>query len=235
MKNLAVCIPSIGSPYLEKLWRGIVESEPSVSIIEVMINKDVGDLGVVCSPLEESPPHVHPVHRHGMSIYQIWNDFRRRYEYYNGYLAFLNDDIEILPGTLGLMVRALEEAPSEVAIVYPDARYSNLTELPKEINLTYTETTGGDGGMTGYCYMMRTGLFIPYIDENLTLYWGDDDLVKQTLAKGYKIAQIDKLPIIHAGSYTIRKMDQGEWNTTMEKDRAYFNQKYRENRSPVIV
>lgn len=172
----------------------------------------------------------------GRTVYEMWNDAK----WYINYafpdkeknIAFLNDDIAIIPNTMYKLESMLRKYP-DVAIVYPDHRTSILLQVEPEID--YTDTTAGGGGMTGYCFMMKGELDIPPVDQNFQLYWGDDDLVKQTIKAGYRVARVNGLPIEHGGSVTIKTLPSGKLTQMMESDRAYFNLKYGENRERVIV
>lgn len=168
------------------------------------------------------------------SIYEMWNriwDYiRYNYPKQELNIAFLNDDIEIQPNAIKIMAMWLR-MDANVAAVYPD--YDAPWDNSLEMSMRYTESTAGAGGMSGYCFMIKGELDIPFIDENLKLYWGDDDIVKQIGLKGYKIGRILGLPIKHTGSVTIRTLNPEERNKIMEADRQYFNQKYGENREPV--
>lgn len=164
------------------------------------------------------------------SIYEMWN-FGLGFPVIDGKarnILVLNDDVEFQPNLVKVLAEKLRSDPN-IAIVYPDV---NAQKDTGQYSLEYTETTAGAGGMTGYCFMIKGELGFR-VDENLKLYWGDDDLVKQVLARGYKIAKVVDLPINHAGSYTINRMDQIERYNLMEADRRYFNKKYGEDRSPV--
>lgn len=180
-----------------------------------------------------------PLPSSNMTIYEMWNRAWEyiRYNYFKDELniAFLNDDIMIRPDPLnseymGIMAEFLR-ADSSVAAVYPD--YMSEWNSSGLYTMQYTESTFGHGGMAGFCFMLKGELDIPYIDEKLKLYWGDDDLVKQIAIKGYNIGRIVGLPIQHIGSVTINQMDRTERYRIMEEDRQYFNQKYGENREPV--
>lgn len=168
----------------------------------------------------------------GYTIYEMWN---RAWEYirYNYpkeelNIAFLNDDIELVPKSITSLAYYLRKY-SDLAAIYPDV---NAHEVNLDGNIEYTNTTAGAGGMTGFAFMLKGELDIPYIDENLKLYWGDDDLVKQILLKDYKIACLKGLPIKHAGSTTIKTLNPAERYKIMEQDMIYFNKKYNENRGP---
>lgn len=233
-----VVIPTKGlSPFLVPLVRGLAWDH-GIHHIQILNNSNIDleftkDLGLENSQL----PLISVQNMWNYSIYGMWNYVWEREKKIGGEfnIAFLNDDIELSPYSIYTMARILR-AQDDLAIVYPDVAAGPPVSLfNKEYPITYTETTGGAGGMTGFCFMLKGELDIPYIDENLKLYWGDDDLVAQTIKQGYKIGQIGGLPILHAGSFTIRQMDNIERLKLMESDRQYFNTKYGQNRSPVGV
>lgn len=206
-----------------------LERDVSIYRIYVMNNTDKE------LPIKEGKTRV--LWSSGRTIYQMWNDAWHyikisftRDEAIN--IAFLNDDIALRPNSIAVMERWLR-ADDQLAAICPEPSFSINAVTDAVPFVKYTETTAGDGGMTGYCFMVKGELDLPPIDENLTLYWGDDDLVKQIKKAGYKIGQLIGLPVEHTGSATIKLMNSDErWNI-MEKDRKYFNEKYGESRGPV--
>lgn len=165
----------------------------------------------------------------GYSIYQMWNEGLNLSDNRGSHALILNDDIEFKPWMVSFLSAYLDRDNS-LGIVFPDY---DAQEDTGSYNLRYTETTAGDGGMSGFCFMIRKNLHLR-VDESLKLYWGDDDLVKQTIAAGYKVARVVGLPVSHEGSYTINQMDRHVRQVLMEADRIYFNQKYGENREPPL-
>lgn len=167
-----------------------------------------------------------------MTIYEMWN---WGWKYAKGYaglhigvnVAFLNDDIDIWPDSISEMAHFLRSTPGLAAVSLDP----NRTETMPYVQIV--DTTAGAGGMAGFAFMIKGELPIPFIDENLKLYWGDDDLVKQIRHAGYEVGVIRGLPVEHAGSLTIRQMDSEQRRRIMEQDRLYFNQKYNEHREPV--
>lgn len=174
-----------------------------------------------------------------LTIYEMWNRAIEYVQYNNPKtktnIAILNDDIAILDDTIGSLVEYLRKDNS-LGIISPDP---NGTYWSAGIKADWgdpieTNTTAGAGGITGYCFIVK-GEIAPTIDENLKLYWGDDDLVRKVIDKGYKAAYLKGMPIYHIGSMSIKKMDGSKRQQIMESDRQYFNQKYKEHREPPVL
>lgn len=216
---------------------GVLNKDPSIYRIYILDN--TGD-----TPSYRNTTKVRELPYPRYTIYEMWNGIwqyiQKLYPKDILNIAFLNDDIKLPTNGIQALAHNLRIRP-ELGIIYPDVNGS--WDLPYGLvqgianpfyEVQYTNTTGGAGGMTGFCFVLKAELGIPYIDENLKLYWGDDDLVKQTIAKGYKVGKLVGMPIQHVGGMTTGKMERGEWNRLMEADRRYFNKKYNEYRSPVI-
>lgn len=138
-------------------------------------------------------------------IYNMWNAGREMARLSGaGHVAYLNDDIAILPGTLPYMALALDQAP-EVGVVYPDHRRATAEGLGPQPDLVPTTGTWGAGGMTGFCFMTRTDLNVPF-DEDYHWWYGDDDFEDRVRQKGLLVARIDGLPIDHTPNGSAQKV-----------------------------
>lgn len=209
---------------------------------EVIFIDNGGDSSRVFKEGEPLHSKVNFLKAPGKTIYEMWNyawDIIRtsRSDYGDFNIAFLNDDIELPPHALALMKRFLRSDRS-LAAIYPDVEASWIDYISGWYNKKYwieygKGTSAFNGGLVGYCFMVPGELDEIRFDENLKLYWGDDDFVKKAHNLGLNIGKIVGVPIKHIGSATIKKMDPNERYEIMEKDRAYFNQKYGENREPV--
>ncbi len=147
------------------------------------------------------------VERPDAGIYAMWNEgWGLALETTCGgpvAVAILNNDLTMWPQTLEFMRNTLY-AVDERWAVYPDWRRSiadgYVTEPP-----TATEGTYQDGGMSGWCFMIRgearlEGL--PPIDEGYRWWYGDDDLAANITARGKLICRLDGLPLDHSGEGT---------------------------------
>lgn len=170
------------------------------------------------------------------SIYQLWN---WGWKYARGFagknkpvnIAFLNDDVEIKPYTIEVLAKNLRKH-KDLGAIYPDYDWDVIwpVELDGFSKIRYTESTFGAGGMAGFCFMIKGEMEIPYVDETLRWWYGDDDLVKQIGLAGYKIARVVGLEVEHQPEGSSRYLDQAELLRIKDADRIYFNKKYGENR-----
>lgn len=168
------------------------------------------------------------INAYNMTIYEMWNDgwSKAQGEFQNPHIAILNDDIYFKPFTLSHLSKALVDHPL-VAAICPDYTVS-LKDDTNEYLAQYTTSTFGHGGLAGFAFMLKGELDIPKIDETFQWWYGDDELVKNIMASGYKVAILRGLPIYHEqGSSS--KMDSSI-EQKISLDMYYFNKKYGENR-----
>lgn len=176
----------------------------------------------------ETYPQLTIIDAHNMTIYEMWNDgwSKAQREFQNPHIAILNDDIYFNPYTLSYLSKVLRDY-SNIAAVCPDYTISPKDDIGKYA-VQYTASTFGHGGLAGFAFMLKGELDIPKIDETFRWWYGDDDLVKNIIASGYKIAILRGLPVYHnQGSSS--KMD-GSIEQKINLDIYYFNKKYGENR-----
>jgi len=244
MKTYVVIPTKLFPPYLDQLL-GTLELDRSIEKIYLVVNDATPRIllrnHTTCG---DNVPEIERINGVGLSIYEMWNKVWDHIKLNNPFtpfnIAFLNDDIELKPNTIMLLAHNLRGSYyKDLAVLSPDINASwNKPEYwfngmaNPFIDIEYTEITAGAGGMTGYCFIVKGEIDFKF-DENLRLYWGDDDLVKQMILKGYKVGKLLELPIKHHTSTTISQMNPAERVNIMEKDRAYFNQKYGEQRGPV--
>jgi len=149
-------------------------------------------------------------------IYRMWNagtDMARAAG--ADAIAVLNDDIEIVPGTLSYLASLLVE---RVGVVYPDvqAPWGAITPF----GLTPTQGTWGRGGMTGFCFVFRADLPLPRFDETFGLWYGDDAFEEGVRAAGYLVCRAEGVPIVHVpGGST----DPAEWAPIIAADRTRWD------------
>lgn len=177
--------------------------------------------GVVPVVMADVGPHAAD-----WSLYRLWNA-GVRYAIDNvgaEYVCVLNDDVTILPETLIAMVEALivHDPRGRIGVIYPDTRRGTREGLGDLWPLTSTTGTWGAGGMTGFCFMFRADLGIPF-DEGYRLWYGDDAFEEAVRAKGLLVARIDGLPIDHVpGQSTARLGDEAQ--QMIAADRARWEQ-----------
>jgi GT2 family glycosyltransferase len=165
------------------------------------------------------PVVVHDTGTHApdWSLYRLWNDgVRQAIERGAEYVCVMNDDVTILPGTLNLMAGWLEEV-AEYGVLYPDCKRAT-SERFGHFRAMITQGTWGAGAMTGFCFMFRADLDVPF-DEKYQLWYGDDDFEERVRAKGLLVARIDGLPIDHAAMGSTSLVDHETVMAWIENDR----------------
>jgi hypothetical protein len=182
-----VVIPSRYEPARLKALLRVVKQEAEVIVL------DNGHE----PPLTTTDHRVCLVDARGRGIYSMWNQgWRMALERANPVnVAVLNDDIEILPGTITLMARALRAAP-RIGCVYPDASVRS-GQLPWRIQLTPEWDPAGGRSMTGFCFMFKGELPLPPFDEGMEWWYADSIFDEEVKKAGYGVARIDRLPIGH--------------------------------------
>lgn len=133
-------------------------------------------------------------------------------------IAVLNDDIAILPGTLPRLAELLRSDP-KVGVVYPDVGTPTWVGLADDRALTPTVGTWGSGGMTGFAFMFRANLGIPF-DESFGLWYGDDAFEAAVRSAGLLVCRAEGVPIYHRpGGST----NPDEWGTVIAADRERWD------------
>lgn len=162
---------------------------PQLAILLHILDEDGIDIHLM-----ESEGYGHKIHR-------MWN---AGVEMSAGadYVAILNDDIEILHGTLPMMANVLEKQPT-IGVVYPH-NGAPLTSLPDTVEIQLTEGSARVGGMTGFCFMFRTDAGFPPFDEEYNWWFGDDAFEEAVRKMGYGVGRINALPIAHVPSQSAR-------------------------------
>ena len=162
--------------------------------------------------------HVMESAQYGHRIYRMWNAGVELAE--ADFIAVLNDDITILPGSMPLMAEALSD-PS-VGIVYPDVRVG-LNFLPSlPLTLESTTSTWGAAGMTGFCFMFRPPA---KFDESYSWWYGDDDFEERTRLSGLKVCRIVGLPIGHSPDGSAGRV-MHELGPLIQADRALWDSRH---------
>ncbi len=166
------------------------------------------------------------------AIYRMWNaGVEQAVNAGETTVAILNDDVTLLPGSLALMGHALWSDPrpfgwtfdSEyptLAVVYPD--HGADWTLPDSPKVQRTTGTWASGGMTGFCFVMRTDLLVPRFDESYHWWYGDDAFEQGVRDAGYGVGRVVGVPVRHNpdGSAS-RRWD--ELQPLIEQDRARWD------------
>lgn len=160
---------------------------------------------------------VLPSHEYGHAIYRMWNEGVRLARAAGATeIAVLNDDVTLPAGALPFMARALREAPLPVGVVYPDVSWSG--DMPTHVSLTSTQGTWGAGGMTGFAFLFRADLGIPF-DEGFGWWYGDDAFERDVRAAGWTVARVNGVACQHRANGSAER-DWERLAPIIEQDRA---------------
>lgn len=121
----------------------------------------------------------------GMGIYQMWNagwqfavDNENRGP---SNIAFLNNDIHFLPGTIDKLVNVLRRC-EDALVTYPDYDRPTSEGISPGQQVRLTFGTKKDGGMCGHFFVIRGEAAkkgLPMFDEDFGWWCGDDAFAKE--------------------------------------------------------
>lgn len=198
--TVAACIPTMGAA--TQLWALLdVLAEDGIRTI-------VHDNGVApdqrqALDIRAARRELHVVDAHHMSLHAMWNDAARHATGADA-IAFLNDDIAVLPGTMDALAAALQSDPG-VWLVSGDYRRPTSQGIDPG-GLALVSGTYRQNGVCGWCYMVRADRW-PGVDEQFEVWYGDDDIVASIQAAGGKVAIACGIPVDHQGEATIASLD----------------------------
>lgn len=179
MTPIAVCIPTLG-----------MSGEMLLDLVRVCSTEpDVIHVGLYTASPETS-------------IYQKWNQFAAQWSEH-AHMAFLNDDIEMMPSTLPVLASALVGAMGMVSVAaVPNEPKINEHRHVRPVNGTYRQ-----GGISGAAFVVRKGCWPTNgIDERFRVWNGDDDLVWKLRENGHGVAVHEGVTVRHVHSMTINAL-----------------------------
>ena len=161
----------------------------------------------------------------GVGIQHMWN---RGIEAVGRdvHIAFLNDDVRLSADCLSSLANSLDNDPS-IGIICPNYSTVEMTEDRQVFN-TCGSRYDGTGGLAGFAMMLRSDLAKVYsFDENLTWWYGDDDvLLWVTKTMGLRAVIAHQARCQHADSVTIRTDPPTDFGRLVAEDREYFRAKW---------
>lgn len=149
-----------------------------------------------------------PVLASGLGIYDMWDQgFRVAKNEGADYVAILNNDLTLFPGTFTLLNYFLT-LNHGAWISYPDYNATKAHDSP------YTRVTSGTyrlGGMSGFCFMLKADKidWEPLIDPIFKWWGGDDDIAFEIERRGGTQIRVLGLPVGHMMEGTARHHDLG--------------------------
>ena len=186
----------------------------------------VADGQAAFDALPDPPDHIIKiVVPDGIGIQHMWN---RGIEAVGreSHIAFLNDDVRLSADCLSSLANSLDNDPT-IGIICPN--YSTVEmEEDRQVFNTCGSRYDGTGGLAGFAMMLRSDLAKVYsFDENLTWWYGDDDvLLWVTKTMGLRAVIAHQARCQHADSVTIRTDPPADFGRLVAEDREYFRAKW---------
>jgi GT2 family glycosyltransferase len=186
----------------------------------------VADGQAAFDALPDPPDHISKILvPEGVGIQHMWN---RGIEAVGRdvHIAFLNDDVRLEQHCLSSLSDSLDNDPT-IGLICPN--YSSIDMNADQIVLnTCGSRYDGTGGLAGFAMMLRSDLVKVWnFDENLTWWYGDDDIlmwVTQTMGMHAVISHAARCQ--HADSVTIRTNPPADFGRLVAEDREYFRAKW---------
>ena len=154
---------------------------------------------------------------HDKTLHEMWNfawaEARDQLDGKPGMLLVANDDISIPPHLLWWLRKGLETLP-DCWVVSPDPRFSRpfepFSQEPHKWSLEETHGVGRcrpelpQGGITGWCFAVRTDAPLsPLVHPDLAWWRGDDWVIRETWRLGGKCAYVSGIGVGHLLSATL--------------------------------
>jgi GT2 family glycosyltransferase len=161
----------------------------------------------------------------GVGIHKMWNlgiETVGR----ESHIAFINDDVRLEQQCLTSLSHSLDNDPT-IGLICPNYTAIDMNEDRRVLN-TCGSRYDGTGGLAGFAMMLRSDLVkIWNFDENLTWWYGDDDIlmwVTRTMGLHAVISHTARCQ--HADSVTIRTHPPANFGRLVADDREYFRAKW---------
>jgi glycosyltransferase involved in cell wall biosynthesis len=235
-RSIVVVIPFRDEPHLTlRLLEHIDRLDPCHHVVLVDNESTQDTLDKVTEATDkmnrwDSGPRVHLIHEPGQGIYRLWNvGLQKALELeVFPYVAFLNNDIRLRQFSLATMADTLNHH-LEAGIVYPDYDVSVDSGSSWKGSVRATVGTKQHGGMCGHAFMLRSDLIdkgLPFIDENLKWWYGDDFIEMQVRSLGYDVLRLVGLPCDHINEATANNGTNDWTHEAKRRDSEYWYSTY---------
>ena len=176
--------------------------------------------------LPDPPEHIVTITvPEGVGIQHMWNlgiETVGR----ESHIAFINDDVRLEQQCLTSLSHSLDKDPT-IGLICPNYTAIDMNEDRRVLN-TCGSRYDGTGGLAGFAMMLRSDLVKVWnFDENLTWWYGDDDIlmwVTRTMGLHAVISHTARCQ--HADSVTIRTSPPPNFGRLVADDREYFRAKW---------
>lgn len=182
MKDIVVCIPTIGlSEHLTQLIN-VLDHAPGICVIRLAVNSEV--VPEIVNELHSSYPDlIDVVHTPELSIYEEWNAAIPWAVKHDAYAFFVTDDVAILPDTPLELVLALEARPDYGLIstqIAGEPQHRPIDVYP------VSHQAGNRYDFATWCFMARPESWVD-VDAGYKIWYGDDDLIWKVNEAGWRV------------------------------------------------
>lgn len=219
-----IAIPTLRAlKTLRPLVRSLLR-DPAVGMVLVLDN------GHKTSPAKTwlrqigQDPRVTVIDTRGWGIHRMWNWGREwatehGFEFYGAF----NDDLVVPDGLVCELACALTTDP-RWWIVSPDWHRRLADGVDVTGTVRRVRGTQRHDGIAGWCWVMRTDVPVPPIDETFRWWYGDDSLAEEIHRAGGQLGIVEGLPLDHEQETTAKREP---WTrTAIVEDGIYYEQKY---------
>jgi len=156
-------------------------------------------------------------------IHVMWNQGLSLLK--GNHVAFINDDVEIEPGTMDKLCEALD-ANHNYGLVSP-VYWDGGLETDQASATTCRGRYDGTGGIGGFCFVLASDIAKKYrFDERMKWWYGDDDVVRSVNAMGRDTVLVAGTRIVHSHSKTIESSPPKAFAEVVERDREIYERKW---------
>lgn len=193
----------------------------------IMDNGSEDDTPAYLEQLTNTNPKFVSRDAKGLNIHQMWQTgFDVAVMSGATHVAFLNNDIIMVPDTIEWMRKVIDHDPS-FWLSYPDYEW-RVNDPRHKPNGEFRITWGSyrHGGMSGFCYMLKVAAmtWAPLIDPGLKFWYGDDDLAYEIAKRGGQQVRVSNLALDHIGQATTKV--HHKMYDLIPADKAFFIEKW---------
>lgn len=220
------------------------EFEFTKSIVDHVLDREEVDLLVVLDNgcTDETPAYladqylagrrIQALRRDEAGIYDLWNEALDLARVGPGpvNLVLLNNDLDLIPGTIAALVTALRSDDRLWAVSPdPDVDFDTFDPETTEFAVRRVKGTYRNGGLLGYAFAVAVEKWppgVPLVDPRFSWWYGDDDLAWTIDHHGGRIGRLVGLPVRHIDGGAKTSRHDPTIAERIARDEALFAEKW---------
>lgn len=161
-----------------------------------------------------------------VGIHHMWNMGLEVARNLGAHCFLVNDDVSLGDLTASSLAGFLD-ADDGFGLVCPNYDNRIIIGSASEVSVTCRGRYDGSGGMAGFAMMLSSDLVERWsFDENMMWWYGDDDVLKWTLANGRRTAILSFAKVSENCSWTVDNSRPAGFNEMVEQDKRIFYKKW---------